>query len=79
MGALKGAPGGDLLLPGSASLASALIPQGLIDEFRILVNTLWLGQATPLFRDLPGRRNLTLRDTRFFSNGKVLLRYRNLP
>jgi dihydrofolate reductase len=64
----------DILLLGSAGLAASLIPHGLIDEFRIAVNPIVLGDGTPLFR--AGERfKLKLLDSRTLSTGAVILRY----
>jgi dihydrofolate reductase len=69
---LKQQSGGNLFVLGSADLSSSLIPQGLIDEFRIMVNPVVLGSGNPLFRD---KLNLKLLETRTFQNGNVLLYY----
>src|SRR3954451_21733291 len=42
---------GDLLLSGSASLIPTLIDAGLIDEYRLMVFPLGLGQGKRLFHD----------------------------
>lgn len=64
----------DILLFGSADLAASLIPQGLIDEFRIALNPVILGGGTPLFK--PGEKlKLKLLDTKAHSTGIVVLRY----
>jgi dihydrofolate reductase len=64
----------DIFLFGSADLAAALIPHGLIDEFRIAVNPVILGGGTPLFK--PGEKvRLKLIDSRPLSTGIVILRY----
>jgi dihydrofolate reductase len=64
----------DMFLFGSADLASALIPRGLIDEFRIAVSPVILGGGTPLFK--PGEKvKLRLIDSRPLSTGIVILRY----
>jgi dihydrofolate reductase len=60
---------------GSADLASTLIQQGLIDEFRIMVSPVILGSGKPLFKDIPERLNLTLLKTKQFRNGNLLLYY----
>jgi hypothetical protein len=50
------------------------IRQGLIDECRIGLCPIVLGQGTPLFK--PGMRNkLKLLDSRSLSSGAVILRY----
>ncbi len=73
--ALKQQPGKDAFIFGSADLASSLIPQGLIDEFRVMVNPVVLGSGMPLFKDLHARLDLQLLQVRTFHNGNVLLYY----
>jgi dihydrofolate reductase len=72
---LKAQPGKDLLIFGSAELASPLIQNGLIDEFRIFINPIVLGQGTPLFKGIKNRLPLKLVDSKIFMNGLVLLVY----
>ena len=72
---LKQQPGKDLAIFGSADLTTALLQAGLVDELRIMVNPVILGNGKPLFADLPNRVQLTLRDTRVFRSGNVLLCY----
>ncbi len=72
---LKAQPGKDLLIFGSAELASPLIQKGLIDEYRIFINPIVLGQGTPLFKNIKTRLPLKLIDSKIFKNGLVLLVY----
>jgi dihydrofolate reductase len=72
---LKRLPGNDLIIFGSANLASYLTNHGLIDEYRIIVNPLVLGKGQPLFKDLKVRLNLKLLKTKVFRSGNVLLYY----
>jgi len=72
---LKQEPGKDLLIFGSADLASNLTNLGLIDEYRIMVNPVVLGKGNPLFKDIKEKLNLRLLRTKTFSNGNVLLYY----
>lgn len=65
----------DIYLFGSADLASHLIPHGLIDEFRIAVAPVLLGEGTPLFKQASERRKLKLLDAKALSVGAVILRY----
>lgn len=46
---LKEQPGRDLLVYGSAELVRSLLPHGLVDEFRLLVYPVVLGQGRRLF------------------------------
>ena len=73
---LKAQPGGDIALSG-ANLAATFILHGLIDEFRILVHPVVLGQGRPLFEAPDARMNLRLEGTRRFGNGVVMLHYAN--
>jgi len=73
---LKAQPGKDLIIFGSSDLAVSLIPHGLIDEFRIMLNPVALGGGKPLFKGMEGRLNLELFNTRTFKSGNVLLYYR---
>ncbi|MHC6219722.1 dihydrofolate reductase family protein [Arthrobacter sp. MMS24-S77] len=71
---LKAQPGGDIALSG-ANLASTFMRHGLIDEFRILVHPVVLGQGRPLFESPEVHLDLKLEGTRTFGNGVVLLHY----
>jgi dihydrofolate reductase len=72
---LKEQPGKDLFVFGSAVLASTFLQRGLIDELRVLVNPLLLGNGSPLFPRINGPVKLRLLRTRTFGNGNVLLTY----
>lgn len=71
---LKEQPGGDLAL-GGANLAATFMRHGLIDEYRLYIHPVVLGQGRPLFQSPELRMNLRLAGTRTFGNGVVLLRY----
>ena len=73
--ALKQQPGKDLALFGSANLLSTLVPMGLIDEHRIIINPVVLSHGTPLFQGIKDHLDLELLKTRTFRNGNVLLVY----
>jgi len=72
---LKQQPGKDMAIFGSANLAASLIPAGLIDEFRIILNPVVLGKGTPLFQGVNDKLNLKLLRTKTFHNGNILLYY----
>ncbi len=71
---LKTQPGGDLAL-GGADLAAAFTRHDLIDEYRLYVHPIVIGQGKPLFHASDTKINLRLAETRTFGNGVVLLRY----
>ena len=72
---LKQQPGKDLAIFGSANLTATLMHLGLLDELRIMVNPVILGQGTPLFKGVTEKVDLKLINTRVFRNGYVLLYY----
>jgi len=72
---LKTQPGKDIWLYGGASLITTFIKLGLVDEFRLSVHPVVLGEGKPLFMDLQERVNLKLVNTRTFSSGVVQLIY----
>ncbi len=72
--ALKAQPGGDLSL-GGADLAASFQRHDLVDEFRVYVHPIVLGEGKPLFPKSDAKINLRLAESRTFGNGVVLLRY----
>ncbi len=72
---LKQQPGKDLIIFGSSDLAVTFIQDGLLDEFRIMVNPVVLGNGKPLFKGIKDKLDLKLLKTRPFSSGNVLLYY----
>lgn len=72
---LKELPGKDMAILGSSKLASTFIKHDLIDEFRVIVNPLILGQGISLFQGLQNQLNLKLLKAETFESGNVLLKY----
>jgi len=72
---LKGDPGGDILVEGSADLVHGLMERDLIDEYQLLVFPVILGSGKHLFRDGIDLRPLRLVNTTAFPSGVVLLVY----
>jgi dihydrofolate reductase len=64
-----------LAIYGSANLVSSLMRLDLIDEHRVLVNPVLIGEGTPLFGNIAHKVNLKLLKTRTFRSGNVLLCY----
>jgi dihydrofolate reductase len=75
MAKIKRQPGKDLWLLGSPTLAQAFMKHDLIDEYRINVNPVVLGNGKPLFGGLDKPLNLKLLEARTFTVGVVALRY----
>lgn len=72
---LKAQGGRDILLSGSADLVNSLIPIGLIDEYRLMVHPVVVGQGKKLFAGGLDMTTLQLVDTKPFSTGIVVLTY----
>jgi dihydrofolate reductase len=72
---LKLQPGKDIAIFGSSDLALHFIPNGLIDEFHILINPVILGDGKPLFKGLKEKLKLKLLKSKTFNSGNVLLYY----
>lgn len=71
---LRQEPGGDMYIFGSAILCDSLTRRGLIDEYRICIAPLLLGDGRPLF-PRGTNRALKLLDARTTATGGVILRY----
>jgi len=72
---LKNKPGKDIWLYGGASLITTFIHLGLVDEFRLSVHPVILGEGKPLFVDIKQKLNVKLVHTRTYSSGVVQLIY----
>lgn len=72
--ALKQQPGKDLLLICGPALLSTLMQHDLVDEFRLLVCPLLLGQGMHLFEN-EKRVQLKLLDSRVFDSGVIMQLY----
>ncbi len=72
--ALKALPGGDMTV-GGAELDAEFMRLGLIDEFRIYVHPVVVGQGKPLFPEGTRMQELRLLETKAFGNGVVMMRY----
>ena len=73
---MKNTPGPGMAILGSGSIVSQLAPEGLIDEYQIVVNPVVLGKGKTMFDGLKDKLTLKLTKTRTFKNGKVLLCYK---
>jgi dihydrofolate reductase len=71
--------GKELLVIGSARLTANLAQSGLLDELRIMVCPIVLGQGRSLFEDLNHRVSLSLIRVRQFDSGNLVLTYRPSP
>ncbi len=74
--AIKAEPGPDAIVWGGGRFAGALAAADLIDEYRLLVQPLVLGQGRALFDQLPDSRHLNLIEALPFPSGIVVHIYR---
>lgn len=74
---LKAKPGGKLasLGVGGSDLAVSCLKAGLLDEIRIMLNPIVLGNGKPLFKGLNQRLELKQAGLRTFRNGNILVSY----
>jgi dihydrofolate reductase len=73
--ALKRKKGKDMIVYGGCSFVSQLIQNELIDDYYFLVNPYAYGSGIPIFNRLKKNLKLTLKSTRQFPSGLVLLHY----
>ncbi|MCG1022753.1 dihydrofolate reductase family protein [Sutcliffiella horikoshii] len=73
---LKKKPGRDIWLYGGSSLITTFINLGLVDELRLSVHPIILGEGKPLFIDINKRMKLQIVETKKFSSDVVQLIYR---
>lgn len=73
---LKQQSGKDIAIFGSSNLVRTLVPEGLIDEYRIFVNPVILGAGRSLFDGLGCTQKLRLVESKSYRSGNVLLCYR---
>ena len=74
--ALKAQPGKNIGMSGSATLVRSLLEAGVLDELRLLVHPLVVGEGAKLFPNGTTPANLELVDSRTFSTGVIDLTYR---
>jgi dihydrofolate reductase len=73
--ALKAKEGGDLSVMGSATLARALIQEGLVDELNLMIEPVVLGGGKRIFTDDGVGRAFTLVDSQVASTGVLVCTY----
>lgn len=73
---LKLEPGKDMLAWGGAAFAQSLSRLGLVDEYRLILQPVALGEGLPLFKDLTSPLRLELVDARTYPTGAALHVYR---
>jgi dihydrofolate reductase len=72
IGQLKREPGGVILAHGGATFVNALIRDGLIDEYRLVIHPVAIGHGTGLFSALRQPLRLDLVEARTFPSGTAI-------
>ena len=71
--ALKSESGGDIIMAhGGAAFVQALSRLGLIDEYRLVILPVALGNGLPLFKDLAKPLRLDLAEAKSFPDGTLI-------
>jgi dihydrofolate reductase len=72
---LKNQSGKDMIVYGGSSFVSAIIKEGLIDEFHLFVNPVALGHGGAIFDQLENIQPLKLKKSIVYDSGIVLMNY----
>lgn len=72
---LKQQPGKDLVIFGSPGLASSFMSMGLIDEYKLTVHPIILGDGISLFSNNTAKSALKLLDSKTLKSGVLTLHY----
>jgi dihydrofolate reductase len=72
---LKKQDGQDIIAYGGATFVSALIKDGLIDEFHLFINPTAIGSGMAIFKEMDRKQNLVLVKSTAFDCGIVVLYY----
>jgi dihydrofolate reductase len=72
---LKNQPGKDLIVLGSPRFAHHLMQLGLVDEFKMTISPVVLGQGLPYFKGIPEQMKLKLNQCKTFDSGAIVLEY----
>jgi dihydrofolate reductase len=73
--ALKNQKGKDIMVYGGSGFVSALIKEGLIDEYHFFINPVVLGKGVPVFDQIESFRQLKLKKSITYNCGIVKLMY----
>ena len=73
--ALKQEDGDDLLVIGSTKLVQTLIEHDLVDEFRVMIDPVFVGGGKRIFREDGALRPLRLVDSQVTTTGAIIATY----
>ena len=70
--ALRREPGGEIMAHGGAAFVQALSRAGLIDQYRLVILPVALGNGLPLFKDLAKPLRVDLTEAKSFPDGTII-------
>ncbi len=73
--AMKQAIGKDIVIFGSGSVVSHLTTLKLIDEYKFLINPVFLGNGKTIFKNEEAKAKLKYLNSKTFGNGNIMLQY----
>jgi dihydrofolate reductase len=73
---LKHGEGGDIVVSGSGALVRSLLQYGLLDELKLMIHPVVVGDGKRLFGEGGEHKELDLVDSKTFATGVVYLTYR---
>jgi dihydrofolate reductase len=71
----KQKPGGDIMIFASPTLTHTLHAAGLVDEWRLTLQPVFIGEGLPLFANLEKRAELELRWSKTYKDGVIAAHY----
>jgi dihydrofolate reductase len=72
---IKQGNGKDIQIVGGAKLAATIIEAGLVDEYRLIINPVIVGEGKSFFRDQHSKQLLQLISTKNLSSGVIIAKY----
>lgn len=72
---IKQQPGKNIWLYGGAEITTTLLNLDLIDEFRLAVHPVVIGNGKPLFQNIQDTHKLKLIDVEGYKSGVILVKY----
>jgi dihydrofolate reductase len=72
---LRQAPGGDIVVHGSAQLVQTMLEHDLVDELRLMIFPVILGSGKQLFGSTSEKKRLRVTDSRTVGDGVAILIY----
>ena len=73
--AMKQATGKDIVIFGSGSVVSQLTNLSLIDEYKFLINPVFLGSGKTIFKSEEAKLKLKFLESKSFDGGNIMLHY----